>query len=538
MTAEVTIKCQGCSYKDFDALRSVREVAVRKRDGRWSDHREVLRGVDVATIDVGHARALVTHAALALGVCGAHGAITRETRATAIDAGFRAILHHVAAGRRSAQIHGIAIRAQAIPVHRAGLTVGAIGAGWATAIEASLCAILDHIRAGRRCAGHHGIAIRARAIRVGHATLTIHTQAAHCAAAIDVRLVAILVHVHTRRRRALHHGIAITARAVAIQPAIEPVHAVVHARTTAIGIGFRSIGKTVIASRCGAHVCHGIAESALAITITRTHLPIRAIERTWTTAIDVRFHSVFLCIGASRRRARHARANLARAIRADHALLAVDTSAARTTAIDVRLHAILNRVTARGQLTNIGLTNAGHTIRGNVAFDARAGSIADLAGTLHTRESQHLRRICRHPGGARIFCARLVVSDRVRVVVHRRNGTIPITYGFLAIARRLRGRGCIRRDVCLDACSLHAVDRDAFICRRRTLACHHAYGAAARATHSTHSAHSATAGTSLPTAAAARRRRGRRGRRGRRTCLAPPADLATINAGYEFAARC
>jgi len=159
---------------DFDTLWRVREVPVRERDGRRRAAGEIHRRGDVTPIDARDAGARITHAAYAIGVCGARAAIALKARASTIDTGFRAILNAIVTGRCGAFIHGIAIRAHAVAVAKTGLTVDAIGARRTTAIDVGFGSILDHVHTCRCCAGHHGIAICAFAISAHHAALAVH----------------------------------------------------------------------------------------------------------------------------------------------------------------------------------------------------------------------------------------------------------------------------------------------------------------------------------------------------------------------------
>lgn len=263
---KITIKGKGGICLDLDAFRRVGEVAVGERDRRWSHHREVLRGLDIAIIHVGDASARITHAARAFRIVGARGTIALGARTAAIDAGFHTILHHIGARRRGAD-HGIAISAGAIRVRIAVFSIHAAGTHRAAAIDVGLEAILRRIGARRRRARHHRIAIGARAIGIVSAPLTVHARRTRGTAAIGIRLVAILHHIGTRRRRALHHRIAIRARTVTVRHAGLTVHAIVHARAAAIGIRFHAILESVIACRRGANLRHRIAETARAVAV-------------------------------------------------------------------------------------------------------------------------------------------------------------------------------------------------------------------------------------------------------------------------------
>ncbi len=320
---EVSVEHDVCSRFHFNALGRVREIAVGEGNGRWGHDREVLCRFDIATIDVGDAGAGITHAACAFRVVHTRRTIATWTAAAAIDAGLRAILHHIATGRRCAD-HGIAIPAGAVAIDVANLAIYATVAHRAAAVDVGFRAILRHIRARRRRARHHRIAIRARAIRIVSASLTVHTCDTHRTAAIDVGFVAILHHVHTRRSRTLHHRIAIRAHAIAVAHAALTVHAIGHARTAAIRIGFAAIFEAVITRRRRADVRHRIAESALTIAVDFATFAVRAIVWTRAAAIDVGFRAVFLRIRAARSGARHSRTNLADAVGALTAHFAID----------------------------------------------------------------------------------------------------------------------------------------------------------------------------------------------------------------------
>jgi hypothetical protein len=395
---------------------------------------------------------------------------------------------------------------------------------------------LDVIGAGWHGARHCCIAVAARAVAIDHARIAIHAIGAGRTTAIGIGLAPILDHIHAGWRRA-DHRITNAARTVAIDGAGIAVHAIAARRTTTIGICFAPILESVIAGWSRAHVRHGIAEAALTIAIDATTLAIGTIVRTGATAIDIGFRAIFLRIGAARCGARSAHTNLAQTIHAHSAHFAIRASTTRSAAIDVRLRSVFRQIATLCGLTNVCLTDARRTIGIDVAFDASASAVTNLAPAFRTSLSHRRRGIRKHSIAACIFRTSLVVTGRIHIVVLRRNRAITITSNDFTITRRLHSDRYTQANVRLDTRSLDTIHGNALIGRRRTICSDGAHRAASTSAHSTsaHSAatHSAATHSSGSTAA----RRGRRGRRRRRCAIASTcANLTAINACYEFTA--
>lgn len=532
MSSEATIERDGGPDFDFDAFRNV-VVAICATEGNSHHIRtsKVHRVCRSATIDVGNASASGTDAARAIRIGNADFAVgtRRAHTAAAIDVGLRAILRPIHAGWCGAGHHVVAEAARAVAIDVTRITVHAIGARRTSAIGIRLIAILDTVGAGRHDARHHGIAITARAVSVDVTRIAVHAIGACRTTAIGIGLVAILDHIHAGWGRA-DHRIANAARTVAINGAGVAVHAIAAGETTTIGIRFAAIGKSIHTRWRGAYIRHGIAESALTIAIDTTTLTIGAIVRAGAAAIDVGFRAIFLRIGAAWRGACSAHTNLAQTIRVHPAHFAISAAAARSAAIDIGFRAVFRHIAALCGLTNVCLTNVRCAISADVAFDARASAVTNLAPAFSASRSYRRRGISRHSIAARIFRTSLVVAHRIHIVVLRNNRAITVANHDLTITGRLRHDRCPCANVCFDARSLETIHGNAFIGWRRAVRSHCTHRTASSSAHST-SAHSAATHSSASTAA----RRGRRGRRGRRRAIASTcADFAAIDASYEF----
>ena len=501
-------------------------VGAAESHTRRGHGREIHEHSRRAAIQGAEAGAAITHGACALRAVRAGRTIACEAGSTAINAGFRAILHAIGAAGRGAFHHRIAIHARAVAIGHAVLVVHAIGTRGSAAINVRFAAVLRVVRASWRGAHHHAIAIHAGAVAIGHAVLSVHAIRTRGSTAIDVRFVAVLRVVRASWRGAHHHAIAIRAGAIAISHAALPIHAIGHAGTAAIGIGFGAILEAVHAAWRCAHVRHWIAETAQTIAISSTDFPVGAIPARRPAAIDIRLHAVFLRVRTRGHRAHHGRTNLAQTIAAHHAHLAIGTSAARSAAIDVRFRAVFRHVAALCGLTNMVLTNVRHAISASVAFDARSRSVTNLAAAFHACKTHSFRRIREHAIGALILRTRLVVAHGVRIVIDRHGAAVSVTHHLLAIICRLSSRGRrIDCDVHLNTRTHHAIDRGTFASRRRAVI----RGRTDRtATHSAHStAHAA--GTATCSAHAA----------GAAACSAHAAGTTTCSAhaGHSAAAR-
>ncbi len=563
MAAKVAVERHDRIGSDFNASRNVIQAAGAPESyARRRGTREVHEHSRRAAIQGAEAGAAITHGARALRAVRACGAIALSTGSAAIDTRFRSILHAVGTGGCGAPHHGIAIGAHAIGIDHADLAVHAIGRARAAAIGIGLGAILEAVHAGRSSAHHrHRIAEAADAIIAHRAGLPIHAIGRAHAAAIGIGFGAILEAVHAGRSSAHHrHRIAEAADAIIAHRAGLPIHAIGHAGTAAIGIGFGAILESVharwrcahvrhriaeaahaiIAHRAGlpihaighagtaaigigfgailesvhaawrcAHVRHWIAEAAQTIAISGTDFPVGTIPARRPAAIDIRLHAVFLRVRTRGHRAHHGRTNLAQTIAAHHAHLAIGTSAARSATIDVRFRAVFRHVAALCGLTNMVLTNVRHAISASVAFDARSRSVTNLAAAFHACKTYSFWRIREHAIRALILRTRLVVGHGVGIVIDCHGVAVSVTHHLLAIICSLSSRGRrIDCDVHLNTRTHHAIDRGTFASRRRAVirgrtnrtathsACSahtaaHAAGTATCSAHSTHAGHAA-----------------------------------------------